>query len=328
MQVVITGGAGFIGRALARRLLARGRLTAPSGREAEIDSLVLFDAAAPEEALAGLDGRARLASGDVADRDTVFGLIGRDDVSIFHLASVVSAGAEADFDLALRVNLDGTLNVLDAARARAGRPRLLFASSIAVFGGEAMPESVSDTTKETPDTTYGMTKAASELLVNDYSRKGFLDGRSARLPTVIVRPGRPNLAASSFASGVIREPLNGEECVLPVGRGTRMPVAGHRTVVDGMIALHEADEEALGRDRAVNLPSLSVTVEEMIAALERVAAGRALGPIRDAPDPRIEAIVRTWPGASEWSRATALGMKRDRDIDSIIRAYIEDFAPA
>lgn len=328
MKVVITGGCGFVGRMLARRIVELGRLTGPTGRPEEIDELLLFDAIEPPAPIEGLDDRARIVIGEIADRDRVFSLIDRDDITVFHLASVVSGGGEQDFDLALSVNLTGGLNVLEACRARGGRPKLVFASSIAAFGGAAMPPAVSDATKLTPQSTYGATKAIGELLINDYTRKGFLDGRSARLPTIVIRPGRPNLAASSFASGVFREPLNGEPCTLPVKLDTRMPLLGYRSAVEGFLDLHEADGEALGDDRAINFPSLSVTVEEMIAALKRVAGDRSLGEITVAPDPRIETIVATWPVRTDFTRATALGLSGEREIDEIIRAYIEDFLPA
>ncbi len=328
MKVVITGGTGFIGLALTRRLLARGKLTGPSGGPERIDRLVLFDADVPRERPAGLDSRVELVAGDVSDRDAVFGVIDRDDVSVFHLASVVSGEGERDFDLALRVNLDGGRAVLEACRAVGGRPRLVFASSIAVFGGAAMPDVVTDATKQTAQSTYGVTKAICELLVNDYTRKGYLDGRSARLPTIIIRPGAPNQAASGFASGVFREPLGGDRCVLPVALETRMPVLGYRTAVDGLIRLHEADGVAVGDDRGVNLPSLSVTVEEMIASLKRVAGDRPLGPIEVREDPEIASIVAGWPRETAFGRALALGLPRDRDLDSIVRAYVEDFLPA
>lgn len=326
MKVVITGGAGFIGLTLARQLIARGALTGPSGRAEEIDSVVLFDVAVPPERPAGLDGRVRLVDGDIGDRDTVFRLIDRDDLSIFHLASVVSAGGERDFDGALRVNLDGSRNVFEAARARAGRPRVVFASSVAVFGGSAMPPVVDDTTKPTPQTTYGATKAIGELLVNDYSRKGFFDGRTARLPTIVIRPGRPNAAASSFCSGVFREPLHGQECRLPVGPDTRAALLGYRNAVEGLIRLHDVEADALGDDRAVNLPSTTHAVADMIAAVERVAAanGVALGPITAAPDPEIERIVRSWPTEVRADRARALGLPADPSLDRVVQDFIDD----
>jgi nucleoside-diphosphate-sugar epimerase len=272
-----------------------------------------------------LDERARFVGGEISHQPTVARLIDRPDMGIFHLASVVSGGGEQDFDLAMRVNLHGHLHLLEAARALRSRPRVVFASSIAVFGGAAMPKTVGDKVKQSPQTTYGMTKAIGELLVNDYTRKGFIDGRSARLPTVIIRPGTPNKAASSFASGVFREPLNGVECVLPVGPKTIMPVAGYRTIVEGFLRLYEADGAALGDDRAVSFPALNASVGEMIEALKRTAANRKLGPIRVEPDPAIEKIVATWPIDSGFDRALALGLPQDRALDPIIQAYIADF---
>lgn len=327
MKVVITGGAGFIGVNLARALLRRGALTAPTGRTEEIDRVLLFDQAVPDTLPDELDGRVTMQAGDIADRDTVFALVDRDDVSIFHLASVVSAGGEKDFDLAMRVNLDGGRHVFEAARARRGRPRVVFASSVAVFGGDAMPETVGDTTKQMPQTTYGMTKAIGELMINDYTRKGFLDGRSARLPTIFIRPGRPNAAASSFASGLFREPLNGEECILPVGRETRIALLGCRNAIEGLIRLHEADGEAIGGDRALSLPARSYSVTEMIAGLDRVAAanGIELGPITPRPDPAIERIVAGWPSGWDSARADALGLPNDESLDRVIQDFIDDF---
>jgi nucleoside-diphosphate-sugar epimerase len=255
-------------------------------------------------------------------------LIAGESLSVFHFASVVSAGAEQDFDLALKVNLDGGINVLEAARAQPGLPRVVFTSSLAVFGGSAMPDTVSDDTKITPMTTYGMTKVVNELLLNDYHRKGFLDGRGARLPTVIIRPGKPNKAASGFASGVFREPLAGVDYELPVSDTTRMAVSGYRTVVEGILALHEAASDAIGDDRSLNLPSISLTVAEMIAGLKRVAGNRPLGEIIPTPDPAIQKICDGWPGREESPRADALGLPPAGDLDSIIRAYIEDYADA
>ena len=238
MKVVITGGTGFIGQRLALALLERDGLTAPSGQREPIDELLLFDVSAPPRRPPWADERVEIRSGDISDPAQVRALVDRDDISVFHLASVVSGGGEKDFDLAMRVNLTGGLNVFEACRARASRPRLVFASSIAVFGGAGMAPVVGDHAKQTPQTTYGATKAICELLVNDYTRKGFFDGRSARLPTVIVRPGRPNAAASSFVSGLFREPLNGEVCKIPVSEDTVMPVLGYRSIVGGIVALH------------------------------------------------------------------------------------------
>lgn len=327
MKVVITGGAGFLGIMLARRLLGLADMPGPGGERLKVDEVVLFDKAVPTQRPVGIDQRARFAAGEISDRAAIGRLIDRPDIGIFHLASVVSGGGEADFDLAMRVNLTGHLHLLEAARALGSRPRVVFASSIAVFGGSAMPKIVGDTTKQLPQTTYGMTKAVGELLINDYSRKGFIDGRAARLPTVIIRPGKPNAAASSFASGVFREPLNGVECVLPVELDTVMPVAGYRTVIEGFLRLYETDGKALGDDRAISFPALDASVEAMIEALKRVAAGRKFGPIRIQHDAVIERIVAGWPTGSSFERALALGLPRDPDLDSIVRAYIADFLP-
>lgn len=333
MKVVITGGTGFIGQRLAQALLQRASLTGPSGAPEPIDELLLFDLAVPAERPRWADQRVVLRAGDIGDAATVRALIDRDDISVFHLASVVSGGGEKDFDLALRVNLTGGLNVFEACRARGdtgattgdGRPRVVFASSIAVFGGAAMPAVVGDHAKQTPQTTYGATKAICELLVNDYTRKGFLDGRSARLPTVIVRPGKPNAAASSFVSGLFREPLNGEDCRIPVSEDTVMPLLGYRSIVGGLVALHELDGAALGDDRAVSLPSFTVTVREMVDALQRVARGRRLGAILFEPDPFIQRICDGWPKDASYERATRLGLPRDASLDAIVENYIEDY---
>jgi D-erythronate 2-dehydrogenase len=325
MKVVITGGTGFVGLLLGRRLAALGKLTGPQGKAEEIDEIVLFDMVVPEKRPKGLDPRVRLEAGEISDPQAVRRLIDRKDISIFHLASVLSGGGEQDFDLAMRVNLHGHLHVLEAARALGSRPRVVFASSIAVFGGSGMPKTVGDTTKQTPQTTYGTTKAIGELLINDHTRKGFIDGRAARLPTVIIRPGKPNKAASSFASGVFREPLNGVECVLPVGEDTIMPVSGYRSIVEGFVKLHEAEGEALGDDRAVTFPGINASVREMTEALRRVAGNRHLGSIRVERDPVIERIVASWPTGLSFERAQKLGLPLDANLDSIIRAYIEDY---
>ncbi|MBE9555688.1 MAG: NAD-dependent epimerase/dehydratase family protein [Proteobacteria bacterium] len=329
MKIVITGGTGFLGLNLARAIIKRGTMAGPSGRQEEVDGILLFDQVIPDRLPDGLDSRVTMQAGDISDRDTVFALVDRDDISVFHLASVVSGGGEKDFDLAMRVNLDGGRHVFEAARARNGLPRVVFASSVAVFGGSAMPKVVGDTTKQTPQTTYGLTKAIGELMVNDYTRKGFFDGRTVRLPTIFIRPGKPNAAASSFASGVFREPLNGEECVLPVRTDVQMALLGYRNAVAGFVGLHEAEGAAIGDDRAVVLPSGTYTVEEMIEGVKRVAAANdiTLGPITVRPDPAIEAIVAGWATHSEAPRAEALGLPNDESLDRVIQDYIDDFMP-
>jgi nucleoside-diphosphate-sugar epimerase len=327
MRVVITGGTGFLGTVLARRLVERSNLTARSGRPEPIDSIVLFDAVGSVQPPVA-DDRVETVVGDISDPGRLRQVIDRDDVSVFHLASMVSAGCELDFDRALVVNLDGTRAVLEACRGRSSTPRVVFTSSIVAFGGIDADDIVSDTTKLTPETTYGLTKAIGELLVNDFTRKGFLDGRSARLPTVVVRPGQPNAAASSWVSGIFREPLNGVDCVVPVDFDMAIPIAGYRTVVDNLIRLHEVDGAALGPDRALNLPALDVTPRQMAAALRRVA-DRPLGEIRCEIDPVISAFFAGWARHSSFARATALGLTGDESVDSMVAAYIQDFlAPA
>jgi nucleoside-diphosphate-sugar epimerase len=263
-------------------------------------------------------------TGDVADAGRLREVVDRDDISVFHLASMVSAECETDFDAALAVNLDGCRTVLEACRARASRPRLVFTSSIAAFGGLAASEVATDSTKLTPETTYGTTKAICELLVNDYTRKGFVDGRSARLPTVVIRPGRPNAAASSWVSGIFRERLNGEECRLPVDPGTRVPIAGYRTVVENLVHLHELDHDALGSDRALNLPALELTAQEMIDGLSAAVRG-PLGPVSLRPDPAVQAIFATWAEHASSDRAIDLGLLRDGGLAEIVASYLEDF---
>ena len=325
MKVVITGGAGFLGLRLATRLLELGTLKGPNGQLHNIDELVLFDIQEPTQAPALKGIKVSCVCGQISNRGTVQALINQDDISVFHLASVVSGGGEKDFDLAMSVNLDGGRYLLEALRARQSCPRLVFTSSIVVFGGQAMPSVVGDTAKQTPQTTYGMTKTIGELLINDYSRKGFVDGRSARLPTVIIRPGQANAAASSFASGVFREPLNNVECLLPVPRDTMMPVLGYRAIVEGLVHLHNLDGEKLGDDRAVSLPCLNVSVTQMIDALKRVAGSRRLGAITDRPDSFITKIVQSWPAECETSRAQQLGFPTELSLDEIVQYYIEDY---
>jgi nucleoside-diphosphate-sugar epimerase len=325
MKVIITGGGGFLGSQLCQKLLERGALTGPSGGAEEIRAIVLLDTLFHR---AATDPRVRQITGDISQRETVFSAVGSDAATaIFHLASMVSGECEQRFDDALRVNLDGGRHVFEAARAAAGCPRVVFASSIACFGGEAMQDPNTDRTKLTPQTTYGMTKAICELLINDYSRKGFFDGRSARLPTVIVRPGKPNAAASSWASGMFREPLNGEQCLLPVRREQCHPMTGYRTVIDSLIAVHEAPPDRLRDDRATGLPARRVTPLLAQTVLGEIALERGLklGPIVDAFDPRIQGIVDNWPVAVDGARALALGVPSPPPLKEIVEQYIEDF---
>ncbi len=323
MKIIITGGGGFLGSQLATTLLNRGELTGPSGGQEPIDELVLIDV---RFHVAQNGPRMQQLVGDISNRDVIDEAIGNSqNISVFHLASMVSGECEERYDDALRVNLDGGRNIFEAARAAPGRPRVVFASSIASFGGAAMPTPVSDLAKQTPQTTYGMTKAMCELLVNDHTRKGHFDGRSARLPTVIIRPGKPNAAASSWASGMFREPLNGETCELPVHRDQPHPMTGFRTVVDSFIALFEVPEERLGDDRAYGLPAHQVTPAMAGKVLIELGEKKnlALGQIEDAFDPRIQAIVDTWPTAVDGTRAVALGLPEPPPLKQIVEQYLE-----
>jgi nucleoside-diphosphate-sugar epimerase len=322
MHVLITGGAGFLGKALAAQLLRRGHLAGVAGGNEQIERITLTDVVGAE----GSDDRRVVpVSGDIADRTLLQQLITTQTTAIFHLAAVVSGQAEVDFDLGMRVNLDGTRTLLEVCRAVGHRPRVVFASSVAVYGG-ALPEVVLDSTPLTPQTSYGTQKAIGELLVADYTRKGFIDGRSLRLPTVTVRPGKPNAAASSFASGIIREPVNGEESVCPVDRSTRMWVISPESAVGGFIHAHDLPGDRLGWNRSISLPGLSVTVGEMAAALERVAGSAAAARIRWERDPRITRLVDTWPGTLDAGRARELGFPHDQNFDAIVRAYVESRA--
>jgi D-erythronate 2-dehydrogenase len=315
MRVVITGGGGFIGSKLAKALLASGTLAGQ-----KITRLVLADQAFPEFAA---DSRLETLAGDIADSGFAAKAINPDTTSIFHLAAVVSGAAESDFDLGMRVNLGGVRAVLDQARRCARPPRLVFASSVAAFGGQ-LPDVLDDSTTPTPQTSYGSQKVVSEYLISDFSRKGYIDGRSLRLPTIVVRPGKANAAASSFASAVLREPLNGVayECPLPPETGVWL--LSPRRVVEAFIHAHDLPASAWGTNRALNLPGITVTVGQMIAAMEKIAGAKAGKRVSWKPDPRIEAIVKGWPVRFSTPRALSMGFKADPGIEAVIRDYIAD----
>jgi nucleoside-diphosphate-sugar epimerase len=321
MRIVITGGAGFIGKKLARALLARGTLMDRRGTVQPIREISLFDVVEAD----GLPDDPRLVAvaGDINDPAAVRKVVREGVNGVFHLAAIVSANAEEDFDLGMRVNLDGTRNILEACRALPEPPRLVFASSVAVYGG-AMPAVLDDGAILTPQTSYGAQKAAGELLLNDYSRKGFVDGRALRLPTIVVRPGKPNRAASTFASSIIREPLAGQEAVCPVGRDARMYILSPRRVIQALIHAFELPAEALGATRMLTLPGITVSIGEMVDALEEVAGERVARRIRWQPDPMIQKVVAGWPASFDAKRARALGFEADRDFTEIVRAHIED----
>lgn len=324
MNVVITGAAGFLGRRLAKKLLETNQLTDQNGQIQVIDQLTLVDiVAAPDLG----DSRVRVVTGDLSVPEFLRDIIDAQTNSIFHLAAVVSGQAEAEFDLGMRVNLDVSRALLETCRRLGHAPKVVLTSSVAVYGGN-LPQIVLDSTAVQPQSSYGTEKAICELLLNDYSRRGFVDGRALRLPTISIRPGKPNRAASSFASGILREPLNGQSAILPVQSHLRLWLLSPRQAIRSIIAGHELPAAALGSSRIINLPGISVTVGEMLDSLERVAGREVVERVQFMPDQVVENIVASWPGAWDDSRARALGLAADTDFDSIIRAYIEDDLPS
>jgi nucleoside-diphosphate-sugar epimerase len=321
MRVVITGGGGFLGLKLAKALLARGALATGEGGEAPLSKLVLLDAAFPDDMPA--DARLEVVKGDVSDPATLERVLTPESHSVFHLAAVVSGAAEADFDLGDRVNLEGTRRLLERARRCTKPPRLVFASSVAAFGG-VLPPVLDDSTTPTPQTSYGTQKVIGEYLIADMSRKGFLDGRALRLPTIVVRAGKPNAAASSFASGIIREPLNGIASACPVAADTGVWLLSPKRVIEAFLHAHDLPASDWPSTRTVNLPGITVSVAEMLDGLRRVAGESVARWVTFAPDARIQAIVKTWPSRLNTPRALAMGFRADPDIDTVIRDYVAD----
>jgi len=333
MNVLITGAAGFLGQRLARALFEQGHLQSSAGIAEPIDELCLFDvnppAAVAHESVMDLVGkptprsapvRIRTVTGDIRDGALLRSLIDERTTAVFHLSAIVSGTAEADFDLGWSINLDGSRALLEACRQSGACARVVFTSSVAVYGG-ALPELVTDHTPLNPQSSYGAQKAMAELLLTDYNRKGFVDGRILRLPTISVRPGRPNGAASSFASGMIREPLAGETARCPVAARTRVWLLSPARATEALVHGHELSTAAIGIARAINLPGLSLTAAEIAQALTRVAGTEVAARIEWQPDERVERIVASWPAAWDTSRALELGFKSDADFDSVIRAY-------
>jgi nucleoside-diphosphate-sugar epimerase len=315
VKVLVTGGGGFLGSRLANALKAHD----PGAR------ITLLDMAFPP----GLEKEFNCVAGDVASPAVIAKALESDTDSVFHLASVVSGGAEADFDLGYRVNLDGMRNLLEACRTLSKPPKLVFTSSVAAFGGK-LPEVLDDSTTPTPQTSYGTQKVVGEYLVADWTRKGMIDGRSLRLPTIVVRPGKPNLAASSFASGIIREPLNGVVAECPVPDTTGVWILSPKRVVEAFIHAHDLPGDAWPSSRVVNLPGITLSVREMIDAMGRVAGQESVARVKFVPDARIQGIVRTWPVRFRTDRALAMGFKADSDFESVVQDYLqsENVVPA
>jgi len=329
VHVVITGGAGFLGSRLARELLAAGSVEVDGGGARALSRVTVLDAAPLPDDLAA-DERVAFTRGDLGDlldppgsgRDTLAGA----DV-IFHLAAAVSGECEADFDLGMRANLRVTESLLASCRALATNPVVVFSSSLAVFGASGehpLPPVVDDHTMPNPQSSYGAQKVIGEQLLADYTRKGFLRGRAVRLATVSVRPGRPNAAASGFLSGIIREPLAGRRAVCPVGAATEAALISPARAIEGLTCAAASAEEPWGGRGAVTLPALTVTVADMVAALER-AAGPAVSALIDwVPDPAVARLVTSWPARIRAGRAERLGLTPDPDFGSIISRYLAE----
>jgi len=319
MHVLIIGAAGMVGRKLTDALVADGGI----GGQA-IERLTLVDVIEPP-APAGFSGHVDRLAADLSAAGTSEKLVADRPGMIFHLAAIVSGEAEADFDKGYRINLDGTRELFDAIRLIGDgyKPRIVFTSSIAVFGSP-FPQTIPDEFFTTPLTSYGTQKAIGELLLSDYSRRGFFDGVAIRLPTICVRPGKPNKAASGFFSNIIREPLNGEEAVLPVSESVRHWFASPRAAVGFLKHAATLSGEAIGPRRAISMPGLSCTVGDEIEALTRVAGPNVAARIKRVPDPVIIKIVDGWATNFDTRRAHELGFRAEKNFDEIIRAHIED----
>jgi nucleoside-diphosphate-sugar epimerase len=317
MHILIIGAAGMIGRKLTAALVAANELDGDI-----IETLTLADVVQPE-ATAGFSGAVQTVATDLSVPGAAEALVATQPNLIFHLAAIVSGEAEADFDKGYRVNLDGTRYLFEAIRKAGYGPKVVFTSSIAVFGAP-FPEAIGDEHFQTPLTSYGTQKAIDELLLADYSRRGFFDGIGIRLPTIVVRPGKRNKAASGFFSGILREPLAGQEAVLPVSRDVRHWFASPRAAVGFLLHAAGLDTEPLGTRRTLTMPGLSVTVGEEIESLRRIAGDRTAKLNREEPDPTIIKIVDGWPRNFDAKRALSFGFRADRDFDSIVRAHIDD----
>lgn len=323
MNILVTGAAGFLGRRLIEALLLRGSLTDRMGQSRPIEQIVAFDMVE----LTGInDPRVKVVCGDIANAHVLERLIDANTDSIFHLAAVVSSQAEADFELGMRINFSATQHMLERVRQLGTCPKWVMTSSVAVFGGQ-LPEQVPDNQVWAPQSSYGTQKAMNDLLLADYSRRAFVDGRSLRMPTIVVRPGKPNLAASSFASGIIREPLSGQTSVCPVPLDTRLWLMSPAQAIRNLIHGHELSSEQLTEGRVINMPGLSITVERMIDALRQTAGAQVAERIRLEPNQAIERIVGSWPGAFCATYSRDLGFTADERFTDVIEQFIHEYQP-
>ena len=313
MKILVTGAAGFLGTRLIHAILSP-RSTLAS------DARILAADVAPCQID---DERVHVRTGSVTESGFIESVAQRDVSIVFHLAAVLSGQSEAEFDTGMRVNVDATRALLEAFRRINTRPRFVFASSVAVFGGP-LPDVVPEVMALWPQSSYGTEKAVAELLVSDYSRRGFVDGISCRLPTVAIRPGKPNSALSSFVSGIIREPLAGVEAVCPVPLDTPLWITSPASVTENFIHAAQIDTARLGAQRSVNLPGITVTPAEMLASLERLAGAAARARVRCELDHQMMRVVLTWPGAFDISRPLGLGFSVDRNVDQIVQQYMDD----
>lgn len=320
MKIIVTGGAGFLGQFLLAELLKKVSLPDAQNLPRKIEQIIVLDQV--EGNLR--DPRVRYVVGDVGDASLLSELFDVTVGGVFHLAAAVSGTAESDFDLGMRVNLDGMEALLEACRALPQPAKFVFASSIAVFG-PPLPKVVTDETVATPQTSYGVQKLISELLLGEYSRKGFVDGRCVRVPTVSVRPGLPNGAASSFASGIIREPLAGLQSICPVDPETLMWLSSPRQVIASLLHAFELPASTWGTQRSVNLPGITVTIRDMVDALGRIAGPAVPNLVRWQTDPRIKTIVQGWPSRFDTVRADTMGFGRDTSIDAMIQDYVRTY---
>lgn len=316
MRILILGGGGFLGRRLAKELAQNGGLD-----KGGVVRLTMLDIAFAEDRLH--DPRVEYIQADFSDEVTITTILQQQPDVIFHLAAIVSGEAEKNFEAGMKVNFHASLQILELCRKLAIHPRIVFASSCAVFGGD-VSRVITDETAPKPRSSYGTQKAMVELLINDYSRRGFIDGRSLRLPTIAIRPGKPNAATSSFVSSIIREPLQGKKATYPVPPETPCWILSPKNVIRNFIHAANIDEKLLGDDRIINLPGLTVSVKEMINSLQQISGPDVTNMIAHEPDAFLQRIVLTWPPYFDTKRAEELGFVSDSSVEEIIRSYIAE----